>query len=46
MAVYLLFFDSVKKIILSYRVSPNRDTLSAVKALDDVLSKLKDIPKN
>ncbi|APM41134.1 transposase [Clostridium kluyveri] len=39
------FFDSVKKIILSYRVSPNRDTLSAVEALDDVLSKLKDIPK-
>jgi transposase-like protein len=38
------FFDAVKKIILSYRVSPNRDTLSAVKALDDVLSKLPSIP--
>ena len=39
------FFDSVKKIILSHRVSPNRDTFSAVKALDDVLSKLKNIPE-
>lgn len=38
------FFDSLKKIILSYHVSPNRDTLSAIKALDDVLSKLKTIP--
>lgn len=40
------FFNSVKKIILSYRVSPNRDTLSAIKALDDVLSKIKDIPED
>lgn len=38
------FFDAVKKINLSYRVSPNRDTLSAVKDLDDVLSKLPYIP--
>lgn len=38
------FFDAVKKIILSYRVSPKRDTLSAIKALDDVLTKLKSIP--
>lgn len=38
------FFDAVKKIILSYPVSPNRDTLSAVKALDQVLMKFKDIP--
>ncbi|WP_176717354.1 DDE-type integrase/transposase/recombinase [Vulcanibacillus modesticaldus] len=38
------FFDSVKKIILSYPISPNRDTLSAVRALDQVLMKLKDIP--
>lgn len=38
------FFDAVKKIILSYRVSPKRDTLSAIKALDDVLSKLNPIP--
>ncbi|MBZ4663597.1 MAG: putative transposase [Caloramator sp.] len=40
------FFDAVKKIILSYRVSPNRDTKTAVKAIDDVLSKLKQIPEN
>ena len=40
------FFDAVKKIILSYHVSPNRDTPSAIIALDDVLSKFKDIPKN
>ena len=39
------FFDAVKKIILSYHVSPNRDTPSAIIALDDVLSKFKAIPK-
>lgn len=38
------FFDSVKKIILAYRLSPNRDTLSAIKALDDVLAKIKILP--
>ena len=43
---YIFFFvDAVKKIILSYRVSPNRDTVTAIKALDDVLCKLKEIPK-
>ena len=40
------FFDSVKKIILSYPVSPNRDTVSAIRAIDDVLMKLKEIPKD
>lgn len=40
------FFDAVKKIILSYRVSPHRDTETAVKAIDDVLTKLKEIPKD
>ena len=40
------FFDAVKKIILSYPVSPNRDTLSAIKALDQVLQKFKSIPEN
>jgi len=40
------FFDSVKKLILSYRVSALRDTFAAVRALDDVLSKLKVIPEN
>jgi putative transposase len=39
------FFDAVKKIILSYHVSPNRDTPSAIIALDDVLSKFKKIPE-
>ncbi|MUV37525.1 hypothetical protein JNUCC1_01331 [Lentibacillus sp. JNUCC-1] len=40
------FFDAVKKIILSYPVSPNRDTLSAIKALDQVLQKFKTIPED
>lgn len=40
------FFDATKKIILSYRISPNRDTLSAVKALNDVLVKLDNIPND
>ena len=38
------FFDSVKKIILAHRLSPNRDTISAIKALDDVLTKIKSLP--
>ncbi|MEB3752052.1 hypothetical protein EP10_002924 [Geobacillus icigianus] len=42
---YLFFlFDAVKKIVLSYRVSPNRDTLSAIKAINDVLRKLPSLP--
>ena len=36
----------LKKIILSYHTSPNRDTNSAIYALDDVLSKFKKIPEN
>lgn len=36
----------MKKIILSYPVSPNRDTLSAIKALDQVFQKFKEIPEN
>ena len=40
------FFDAVKKVILSYRVSPNRDTVSAIRAIDDVLQKFKEIPKD
>jgi len=39
------FFDSVKKIILSYRVRKNRDYQSAVLAINDVLVKLKQIPE-
>jgi transposase-like protein len=39
------FFDAVKKVILSYHVSPNRDTASAIRAIDDVLIKMKEIPK-
>lgn len=40
------FFDAVKKVILSYPVSPNRDTATAIKAIDEVLLKLKKIPEN
>ena len=40
------FFDASKKIILSYRTSPNRDTLSAIYAIDDVLQKFRKIPEN
>jgi len=40
------FFDSVKKIILSYRVRRNRDYQSAILAINDVLVKLAQIPKN
>src|SRR5690554_6107288 len=40
------FFDAVKKIILSYHVSPNRDTPSAIKAINDVLTKMDTIPDN
>jgi len=40
------FFDAVKKIILSYHVSPNRDTPSAIKAINDVLAKMDTIPDN
>lgn len=40
------FFDAVKKIILSYPVSENRDTAAAIRAIDEVLLKLKEIPEN
>jgi len=40
------FFDAVKKVILSYRVRKNRDYQSAILAINDVLVKLKEIPKN
>ncbi len=40
------FFDAVKKVILSYHVSPNRDTPSAIRAIGDVLTKFKKIPKD
>lgn len=39
-------FDAVKKIILSYRVSPICDTISAIKAINDILIKLKSTPDN
>jgi transposase-like protein len=42
---YVFFiFDAIKKVILSYPVSPNRDTVSAIKALDDALSKFEKLP--
>lgn len=37
------FFDAVKKVILSYHVSANRDTPSAIKTIGDVLTKFKEI---
>jgi len=40
------FFDSIKKIILSYRVRKNRDYQSAILAVNDVLVKFKEIPQN
>ena len=40
------FFDAAKKIILSYRLSPKRDVLAAIKALDDVLTKMQSLPDN
>lgn len=40
------FFDAVKKIILSYPISPNRDTATAVKAINDVLIKFDEIPED
>jgi len=40
------FFDTVNKIILSYRVQRYRDYQSAILAINDVLVKLNEIPKN
>lgn len=40
------FFDAAKKVILSYHASPNRDTPSAIKAVGDVITKLKEIPED
>jgi transposase-like protein/transcription elongation factor Elf1 len=40
------FFDAVKKIITSYRVQRERDHVSAVLAINDVLVKLKDEQNN
>jgi len=38
------FFDTVKKLILSYRVQRDRDHVSAILAINDVLVKLRDAP--
>jgi putative transposase len=44
---YVFFiFDTIKKIITSYHLSPKKDTIAAIKAIDDTLSKYKDIPEN
>jgi len=40
------FFDTVKKIILSYRVQRERDWISATLAINDVLVKVKEAPDN
>ena len=41
----VFFFDAVKKVILSYPVSPHRDTEVAVQAIDQVLQKFGDKEK-
>jgi transposase-like protein len=42
---YLYFIvDAVKKNILAYPVSPTRDTQASIHAVDDALSKFKEIP--
>jgi transposase-like protein len=38
--------DTERKIITSYRIFPNRDTLCAVKALYQSFKKYRDLPKN
>jgi putative transposase len=44
---YVFFIiDTIKKIITSHHVSPNRDTIAAIKAIDDTLSKYKQVPEN
>lgn len=44
---YIFFFmDSIKRTILCHRISPNRDTVSCIHAINDVLLKIKDIPSN
>ena len=40
------FFDAQKKIILSHRYSPTRDTLTAIKAFYDVIKHFDVIPDN
>lgn len=41
-----IFFYAEKKIILSYPVSPYRDTVSAIRVIDEVLVKMKEIPED
>lgn len=44
---YVFFiFDAVKKIILSYPVSANRDVKAAIYALDEALSKFDKLPED
>lgn len=44
---YIFFFtDTIRKTILSYYTSPNRDTESCIIAIDYVLSKFKQIPQD
>jgi len=38
------FFDAEKKIILAHPISANRDTELAIHAINDVLTKIQDIP--
>ena len=44
---YVFFvIDTFKKIITSHHVSSKRDTVAAIKAINDTLSKYKEIPKD
>lgn len=44
---YIFFFtDTIRKTILSYYTSPNRDTESCIMAIDYVLTKFKEIPQD
>lgn len=43
--VYLII-DCVTRRILAYRVSATRDTQAAIRVIDDVLAKFREIPKN
>lgn len=44
---YIFFFtDTIRKTILSYYTSPNRDTESCIIAIDYVLSKFKEFPQD
>lgn len=40
------FFDAVKKILLAYPISKKRDTMLAIVAINDLLTKLEGVPQD